>query len=148
MCGVYNTFPFTKLPDRLIIELCYASVFCLNFFHPCRNPINDMNHCTLLTGQEVDYHRHCRFKFGEYAQAHKSTDTSINSCTVGSLEPCPSDHKQGGFFFLSLLTGHWLHWHLVTCCPMPQESVKCVLQFDTCNPDGLLFRYCNNRKNP
>ena len=43
MRGIYNTLPFTKYPGRLIIELCYASMFWFNYFHPCQSPINGMN---------------------------------------------------------------------------------------------------------
>ena len=52
---VYTTLPYSKLLGRLVVELCYTSVFWVNCFHPCTNPINGMSPRTLVTGQEVDF---------------------------------------------------------------------------------------------
>ena len=141
MRGVYNTLPFTKYPERLIIELCYASVFWLNCFHPCRNPINGMNPRTLVTGQEVDFHQHCAFKFGKYVHTHERTDNTMRPRTVGAFVLRPSGNSQGGHFFLSLLTGRRLHRHHVTRVPMLSEAIEWVHHMASRNPDGIHF--CN-----
>ena len=96
---VHRTLPFQKLPGRLVVELCYASVFWLNCFHPNRHPINGMNPRTLVTGQEVDFARHHKFEFGQYVQTHKHTENSMRARTIGALALRPSRNAEGGYFF-------------------------------------------------
>ena len=140
--------PFTRIPGRLIVELCYATVFWLNEFHPCQNPINNMNPRTLLTGQKVDYNKHCHFEFGNYVQTHELTNSTMRPRTLGVIALRPSGNVQGGYFFLSLLTGRRLHRHQVTPLPMPDNAITRVIELAARNPEGLHFRNRNNKPFP
>ena len=98
MRAIYNTLPFHKVPGRLVIEMAKTAVFWLNAFPPFGGASRDLSPRTILTGQKVDYKRHCRFQFGEYAQTHKEHDNSMNPRTVGALALRPVGNGQGSFF--------------------------------------------------
>ena len=49
----------------------------------------------------MNYNRHCRLEFGEYAQTHEEHDNSLNPHTIGALVLRPTGNVQGGYFFLS-----------------------------------------------
>jgi hypothetical protein len=71
---IYNTLPFTRMPARLLIEMVYTSVFWLNSF-PAQDGVSDtLSPCTLVTGQTLDYNKHCRLEFATYAQTHEDHD--------------------------------------------------------------------------
>ena len=72
MCAIYYTLPFQKIPARLSPR-------------------------TILTGQQVDYKRHCRYQFGEYAQTHEEHNNSMNPRTVGAIALRPVGNGQGSF---------------------------------------------------
>ena len=82
---IYNTMPFHKVPARLVIEMAKTVVFWLNTFPVLGGASRDLSPRTILTGQKVDYKRHCRFQFGEYAQTHEEHNNSMNPRTVGAL---------------------------------------------------------------
>ena len=61
MRSIYNTMPFHKVPARLVIEMAKTAVFWLNAFPVSGGASRDLSPRTILTGQMVDYKRHCRF---------------------------------------------------------------------------------------
>jgi hypothetical protein len=65
MCAIYNTLPFTNMPPRLVIEMAKHAVYWLNaFLHP--DGVSDtLSPRTIVTGQTVDYNRHCKYEFGQ-----------------------------------------------------------------------------------
>jgi len=106
--------------------MVYAAVFWLNTF-PLENGVSTtLSPCSLLTGQVIDYHRHCRLKFGAYAQVHESHDNSMAPQTVGALALCPTGNAQGRYFFFSLSTGRVVNRAQWTELPMPPKVVEWV----------------------
>ena len=85
MRSIYNTMPFHKVPARVVIEMAKTAVFWLNAFPVSRRASRDLSPRMILTGQKVDYKRHCRFQFGEYTQTHEEHNNSMNPRTVGAL---------------------------------------------------------------
>ena len=85
MHAIYNTLPFQKIPMQLIIEMAKTAVFWLNAFPVMGGASQDLSPCTIITRQQVDYKRHCRFQFGEYVQTHEEHNNSMNPRTVGAL---------------------------------------------------------------
>ena len=78
MRAIYNTLPFQKVPARLIIEMAKASVFWLNSL-PQKNGLDSkLSPRTIVTGQKLDFKRHCRFQFGEYVQTHEEHNNSMS----------------------------------------------------------------------
>ena len=85
MRTIYNTLPLQKVPAQLVIEMAKTAVFWLNAFPAAGGVSQDLSPQTILTGQQVDYKRHCRFQFGEYTQTHEEHNNSMNPRTVGAL---------------------------------------------------------------
>ena len=104
MRAIYSTLPFNKIPGRLVIEMAKASIFWLNGMPPNDSFGNGLSPRTIVTGQKLDYNRHCRFQFGEYAQTHEQHDNSMNPRTIGALALRPTGNAQGSFYFMSIST--------------------------------------------
>ena len=86
-----------------------TAVFWLNTFPVMGGASQDLSPHTILTGQQVDYKRHCRFQIGEYTQTHEEHNNSMNPRTGGTLALHPVGNGQGSFYFLSIVTGRILN---------------------------------------
>ena len=123
MRAIYSTLPFNKTPARLVIEMAKASDFWLNGVPPNDSFGNGLSPRTIVTGQKLDYNRHCRYQFGEYTQTHEQHDNSMNPRTVGALALRPTGNAQGSFYFMSISTGRVLNRLRATPLPMPDDVV-------------------------
>ena len=94
MRAIYNTLPFQKIPARLVIEMAKTAVFWLNAFPTAGGASRQLSPRTIVTGQQVDYKRHCRFQFGEYAQTHEEHNNSMNPMTIGAIALRPVGNGQ------------------------------------------------------
>ena len=141
MRSIYNTMPFHKVPARLVIEMAKTAVFWLNAFPVSKGVSRDLSPCTILTGQKVDYKRHCRFQFGEYTQTHEEHNNSMNPRTVGALALRPVGNGQGSFYFLSVATGRVLNRLHATALPMPDDIIDKIHRMarQQKNNPGLVF---------
>ena len=141
MRSIYNTMPFHKVPARLVIEMAKTVVFWLNAFPVSRGASRDLSPRTILTGQKVDYKRHCRFQFGEYTQTHEEHNNSMNPRTVGALALRPVGNGQGSFYFLSVATGRVLNWLHATALTMPDDIIDKIHRMarQQKNNPGLIF---------
>jgi hypothetical protein len=74
MHATYNTLPFMHMPPRLVIEMAKQAIFWLHSFPRVDGVSNHMNPREIMTGQRLDYARHCRFEYGEYVQTHEQHD--------------------------------------------------------------------------
>lgn len=105
MRAIYSSLPFSNVPPRLVIEMAKHAVYWLNAF-PCHNGVSGtLSPRTIITGQTVDYNRHCRYGFGEYVQTHEQHDNTMAPRTIGALALRPTGNAQGNFYFFSLSTG-------------------------------------------
>ena len=141
MRAIYNTMPFLKVPACLVIEMAKTVVFWLNAFPVLGGVSWDLSPHTILTGQKVDYKRHCRFQFGEYTQTHEEHNNSMNPRTVGALALRPVGNSQGSFYFLSVSTGRVLHRLHATALPMPDDIIDKIHRMarQQKNNPGLIF---------
>ena len=141
MRAVYNTMPFNKVPARLVIEMAKTMVFWLNAFPILGGVSRDLSPRTILTGQKVDYQRHCRYQFGEYTQTHEEHDNSMNPRTVGALALRPVGNGQGSFYFLSVSTGRVHNRLHATALPMPDDVIDKIhrMAWQQKNNPGLIF---------
>ena len=141
MRATYNTLPFQKIPVRLVIEMAKTAVFWLNAFPAAGGTSRELSPRTIVTGQQVDYKRHCRFQFGEYAQTHEEHNNSMNPRTVGAIALRPVGNGQGSFYFMSITTGRVLNRLHATALPMPDEVIDKIHRMarqQKTNP-GLVF---------
>ena len=123
MLGVSNTVPFKRLTRNMVMELAKAMVYWLNSIPSNTGVSPTMSPRTIITGQLLDYHKHCRYEFGEYVQTHEEHDNSLLSRTVGAIALRPTGNQQGGYFFMSLHTGRIINRLHVTKLPMPSEVI-------------------------
>ena len=147
MLGITNTLPFKQLTRNIIIELAKAAVYWLNSIPSHMGVSPTINPRTIITGQVLDYHKHCRYEFGEYVQTHEEHDNSLVSRTVGAIALRPTGNQQGGYFFTSLHTGRIINRLHATKLPMPAEVITRVDQLaQTQNMlQSLAFRNQDNR---
>ena len=141
MRAIYNTLPFQKVPARLIVEMGKASVFWLNSVPQKNGLASELSPCTIVTGQKLDFKRHCRFQFGQYVQTHEEHNNSMSPRTVGALALRPTGNAQGSYYFMSLSTGRVLNRLRGTALPMPDDVIDRVHRMarqQKANP-GLLF---------
>ena len=125
---MYNTLPFKHMPKVLVIEMAKAAVYWLNAF-PAFNGISDeQSPKTLVTGQQLDYNRHCKYEFGQYVQTHEPHDNSMEPRTQGALALRPTGNQQGGHYFLNLLSGRVINRNHATIVPMPDIALQRVHQ--------------------
>jgi hypothetical protein len=77
MRAIYNMLPFTNMPPCLVIKMAKHAVYWLNAFpHP--DGVSDtLSPWTIVTGQTVNYNRHCKYEFGQYVQSHEQHDNSM-----------------------------------------------------------------------
>ena len=114
------------MPARLIVEMVYTSVFWLNCF-PTHNGVSDsLSPCSIVSGQCINYLKHCRLEFGTYVQVHEAHDNSMVSRTTGTIALRPTGNAQGGYYFMSLTTGCCLNRNHWTSLPMPQDVINRV----------------------
>ena len=141
MRAIYNTLPFQKIPARLVIEMAKTAVFWLNAFPVAKGVSQDLSPRTILTGQQVDYKRHCHYQFGEYVQTHEEHNNSMNPRTVGAIALRLVGNGQGSFYFLSVTTGRVLNRLHTTALPMPDDVIDKLHRMapqQKSNP-GLIF---------
>ena len=129
MQGISNTIPFKRLTRSMVMELAKAVVYWLNSVPSSTGVSPMMSPRTIITGQLLDYHKHCRYEFGEYVQTHEEHDNSLLSRTVGAIALRPTGNQQGGYFFMSLHTGRIINRLHATKLPMPSEVIMRVEQF-------------------
>jgi hypothetical protein len=136
---IYNTLPFQRMPDRMVIEMVYASNFWLNSFPPESGISDTLSPRAIITGQTIDFHKHCQLEFGTYVQTHEDHDNSMATRTTGALALRSTGNDQGSYFFFSLTTGRILNRNHWTALPMPAEVITCIHALARRNPPGLHF---------
>ena len=95
------------------------------FLHP--DGVSDaLSPRTIVTGQIVDYNRHCRYEFGQYAQSHEQHDNSMAPQTIGALAMRPTGNAQGNYYFFSLSTSRIINCAHATKLPMPDDVISRV----------------------
>jgi hypothetical protein len=149
MRAMYNTLPFERVPHRMIIEMAKSSVFWLNAFPNTRGVSHTLSPRTIVTGQTVDFNRHCTHQFGEYVQTHEEHNNSMASRTIGALAMRPTGNAQGSFYYFSLSTGRIINRRHATKLPMPEDVIDRVhlLARRQNSNIGLLFTDRNDENN-
>jgi hypothetical protein len=120
---IYNTLPYETMPPRLLTEMIYASNFWLNAFPHPNGISNTMSPRAIITGQCIDYNRHCQLEFGTYVQTHEEHDNSMAARTCGALALRPTGNSQGGWYFFNLNTGRVINRHRWTELPLPSDVI-------------------------
>ena len=121
--SVYNSLPFKKFPNRLLMEIVYAQVFWLNAFPSANGISKTSSPCSIVTGSGIDYNLHCKLECGSYVQTHENHSNNMEPHMIGELALRPTGNVQGGFYFYNLATGCVISRRQWTCLPMPAEVI-------------------------
>jgi hypothetical protein len=120
----YNTIPFTSMPPRMMIELVHYCNFWLNSFPNEDGVSRSLSPRLIVTGNHINYLKHCKLEFGEYVQTHKEHNNAMNPRTVGAIALRPTGNAQGSYLFFSLNSGRVLTRNRLTVLPMPDDVIK------------------------
>ena len=113
-----------KLPRIIVIELVRQTITWLNSFPPKGGVSATLSPRVILTGVKMDFNKHCRLPFGDYAQVYDTTDNTMQERTVGSICLGPSYNLQGGYNFMKLTTGRLIRKTQFKQCPMTQVVIN------------------------
>ena len=121
----------------MIDELVALVVFWLNALSPSPSSGVNPGPLQIVTGLTIDYVKHCRLQFGEYAQVHEAQDNTMQEQTIGYIALRPTNNTQGAYFFMSLMTGRGLNRQSFTPLTIPQDVINGVHCPALRNPKGL-----------
>jgi hypothetical protein len=124
--AVYNMLPFTQMPAILVIKMVRDMVFWLNVFPYSKGVSEQLSPRMIVTGQMVDYVKHCKYEFGEYVQMQKEHDNSMMICTIGAIALRPTGNAQGNWYFMSMTTGSVINHTHATKLPMSADVIDRV----------------------
>lgn len=138
--ATYNSLPFRRLPNRMIVELVYSMTLWLHAF-PARDGVSStISPRELVTGVTIDASRHCVIPFGAYVQTHEQHDNTMAPRTIGALALRPTGNQQGGHHFFSLQSGRTIVRNRWTEIPMPMDVIKRVNSMaENTNSSRLVF---------
>jgi hypothetical protein len=97
------------MPQRMIAEMVYASVFWLNMLPAADGVYTTLSPHTIIAGLGLDYAKHCRLEFGTYVQVHEEHNNMMATCTTGAITLQPTGNTQGRYYFYSLTTDRLLN---------------------------------------
>jgi hypothetical protein len=89
----------------MLVELVKYNNFCLNSFPKDDGISKTLSPRTIVTGQSINYLRHCKLEFEEYCQTHEQHNNSMAPCTIGAIALRPTRNFHGTYLFMSLNTG-------------------------------------------
>ena len=118
----------------MVIEMVYSTIFWLNTFSPSSSVHETLSPRTIITGKNIDFNKHCKYEFGTYVQTHEQTDNTMRARTVGAIALRPNGNDQGGYYFLSLITGRRLDRLHATPLPMPEDVIIRIHKMTRRNP--------------
>ena len=122
--GIYITLPFNKLPGRMIVKIVALYIFWLNTLPPSHSVEGNLSPRQIFTCLTIDYVKHCRLQFGDYARVHKAHDNTMKERTTGAILLRTTGNAQGAYFFVSLTTARRLNRQSFTPLPLPQEVIN------------------------
>ena len=144
-----HTLPFEVIPLIMLIEMTYFCIFWINAFPP-KSGLSEINSPRkIITGQHVEYKKHCKLPFGAYVQAHEepSPTNSQQARTVGAICLGPTGNLQGSYKFLNLRTGKRITRRNWTQLPMPKEVIDRVNQLGRSDNQPALLTFYDRRGN-
>lgn len=148
MRATYNTLPFKSMPHRITMEMAKHSVYWLNAFPHPLGVSSTMSPRSIVTGQNVDFNRHCKYGFGQYVQTHEQHDNTMIPRTIGALVMRPTGNAQGNYYYFSLSSGRIINRTHATPLPMPDdviERVHTLARRQNANQGLLLGTEINNQ---
>jgi Zinc knuckle len=122
----YNALPFNPMPPRMMIELVHYCNFWLNSFPNEDGVSKSLSPRLIVTGNRINYSKHCKLEFGEYVQTHEEHNNSMDPRTIGAIALRPTGNAQGSYLFFSLNSGRVITRNRWTVLPMPDDVIERV----------------------
>ena len=123
-----SALPFKHYPKLIKREIIKKNVTWLNML-----PHNDgisptMSPRTIVTGMIANYDIHCRVPIGAYCEVHNENNPSNTETprTSGAIALTPTGNLQGGYWFLSLVTGKRISRRRWTELPITDDAIQRV----------------------
>ena len=79
----------------MVVQIVYSCNFWLNVFPLSDGVSQNLSPRELLTGQVIDYYKHCQIEYGTYAQVHEDHDNTMYTRTTGTIAIRPTNNPQG-----------------------------------------------------
>jgi hypothetical protein len=118
--------PFKRIPKAMIRAIVEHANQLLNMF-PARNGVllSTLSPLTIMTGRQTPNYDDMKIEFGSYAQVFEDNQgtNTVRARTTGAIALGPTGNAQGGFYFLSLVTGRKLSRQQWDALPMPDEVI-------------------------
>ena len=144
---------YVRVPGFLVHDIVYPIMLWLNSFPADYGVLATLNLQAIITGQSVEFSKHCLLKFVEYVHTHEDGKNSMESWTLKVLALLPIVNIQGKHYFLNIHTGRvitrftWndmslpthirnLFWRLARKSPITLEVLDGLrLEIPDANPD-------------
>jgi hypothetical protein len=136
-----HSLPFNRIPKLMTIHMVFIAVKLLNHFPPKGGISDTVSPKTIMTGETLAYKKHLSLQLGQYCQVHEE-DTPRNSQlprTQGAIYLGPSGNIQGGFKFMSLMSGKRIAQRTWDIIPMPQTIIDRVNKLGKDQPEQFIF---------
>ena len=142
-----HTLPFKVIPLIMLVELVYFCIFWLNAFPPKSGVSSTHSPCKIITGQQVEFKKHCKLPFGAYVQTHEEPTPSNTqqARTIGAIALGPTGNLQGSYKFLNLRSGKRITRRNWTQLPMPQEVIDRVNQLGVNDGQPEVLTFYNSK---
>ena len=86
---------YGRIPGVFLLKLVYAVMLWLNSF-PAENGVSiTPSPHAMITGQSIEFTKHCLLEFGEYIRTHEDGENSMENWTLEALELCSTRNSQG-----------------------------------------------------
>ena len=89
----------------MIVELVALVIFWINALPPSLSVGVNLSPRQIVTGLIIDYAKHFRLQFGEYAQVHEAHNNTMQERNTGAIALRPTGNAQGVYFIMSLKSG-------------------------------------------
>jgi Reverse transcriptase (RNA-dependent DNA polymerase)/Zinc knuckle len=120
--------PFRRIPKLMMRAAVENANKVMNLF-PAHSGVSDtMSPLTIMTGKPSPDYNDMKIEFGAYAQVYENNDptNTMKTRTTGAIALTPTGNAQGGYNFMSLITGRKLSRQQWDALPMPDGVVAAV----------------------
>jgi len=143
--ATHSRMPFRHIPQLLTIWIVFQSVKMLNYFPSKGGVSSTLSPSTIMSGEVIDYNKQLKLQVGQYCQVHEEEIPRNSQLprTKGAIALGPTRNVQGGFWFMSLITGKRITRYSWDALPMPNTGIDHVNQLGRDQPEHFIFTNCH-----
>ena len=120
--------PFNRITKLMCKQLVENAVENLNQFTSRDGIADNMSTLTMMTGRPFPEYSEFSLEFGSYVQVFEDNDptNTMKLRTTPAIALDPTNNLQGGYDFMSLVTGCKLERQQWDVIPMPRHVIQAV----------------------